>query len=238
MLARNRELSNHKLSAVLLAHLLVFKEFLTVAHAQNGTVSEVQKRRWLLAQVSTALIHWRDPYRELSSFIYGMSLNAIEEQLTSTLSAIKLLLPDAVARDGFFIAIDEANFAMRELWSSLPGDTGPFPMLKEILCAWKEKLALFTDFPVTFVVAGIEIPQATFPPSSPEWSAWKWTSDTGSFDEPEAQKRYILPFISPSIMKLATGEALVRRIWDWCRPRQAQLPFIFSLLADCVPGIA
>ncbi|KAG6842756.1 hypothetical protein H0H87_010667, partial [Tephrocybe sp. NHM501043] len=219
VLARNREIAHRRFSAVLLVHLLIFKEFLVAACSKDETLIEHQKRRWLLAQLHRPLLsaQRKDPHHELLTAFEREPLEIVEKQLKKVMDAIHPLLPQSIKTDGFFIAIDEANIAVQGLWASDDGETGPYPPLEDIIRIWSQRLSS-EDIPVTFVVAGTEIPQRYFPASSPEWSSWRWTSDTGSFDDPEIQKRYILPFLPAGYSETPHGHALLNRARDWCRP--------------------
>ncbi|KAG6894899.1 hypothetical protein C0992_004046 [Termitomyces sp. T32_za158] len=219
ILARNREIATRRFSATLLAHLLILRDFLKACDAAGG-VEEIQRRRWLLSQLACKLLNWSDPFREILAAIDWESLDYLNEQLKTVIKEIKILLPDSVRRDGFFIVIDEANVGIREIWSSHETGSELYPALKEILRTWQDCLASFEGVPITFVIAGTEIPQSYFPPSSQEWSSWRWTSDTGAFDDLETQRKYVLSFIPPSLAHTPRVEALLRHIWDWCRPRQ------------------
>ncbi|KAG6865612.1 hypothetical protein C0993_007907 [Termitomyces sp. T159_Od127] len=219
ILAKNREIAARRFSATLLAHLLIFRDFLKASNTAK-VVEGVRKRRWLLAQLVCQLLDWEDPFEEILIAIEWEPLEYINEQLTKVIKDIQILLPESVRTDGFFVAIDEANVAIREIWSSKNSDSGPYPALKEIIRTWRDCLASFEGVPITFVVAGTQIPQSYFPPSSQEWSSWRWTSDTGAFDNPETQKKYVLSFLPPSLVQTPRVQALFRRIWDWCRPRR------------------
>ncbi|KAG6883463.1 hypothetical protein C0992_008680, partial [Termitomyces sp. T32_za158] len=214
ILAENREIVSRRLSAVLLAHLYIFRAFLTTAHKQVSTDDRIHKRRWLLAQIHSSLLDIEDPHEKLLCAFEWESLAFIDKQLELVLTDIKGLLPESAVTDGLFIAIDEANVAIREVWYSEHGDTGPYPALEDIIRTWRVRLASL-EVPITFIVAGTNIPQEYFPSTSREWSSWKWSSDTGGFDNPETQKKYILPFLPPSFRESARGQALLGRIWDW-----------------------
>ncbi|KAG6893251.1 hypothetical protein C0992_010734, partial [Termitomyces sp. T32_za158] len=219
VLAKNREIAARRFSATLLAHLLILRDFLKACDAVDG-VEEVQRRRWLLAQLACELLDWWDPFQEILIAIDWEPLECINEHLKTVMKEIQILLPDSARRDGFFIVIDEANVGIREIWSSHETSSELYPALKEILRTWQDCLASFEGVPITFVIAGTEIPQSYFPPSSQEWSSWRWTSDTGAFDDLETQRKYVLSFIPPSLAHTPRVEALLRHIWDWCRPRQ------------------
>ncbi|KAG6862785.1 hypothetical protein C0993_001509, partial [Termitomyces sp. T159_Od127] len=219
ILAKNREIAARRFSATLLAHLLILRDFLKSSDAAKK-VEAVLKRRWLLAQLACQLLDWLDPFEEILIAIEREPLEYINEQLTTVIKDMQILLPESVRTDGFYVVIDEANVAIREIWSSKNSDSGPYPALKEIIRTWRDCLASFEGVPITFVVAGTQIPQSYFPPSSQEWSSWRWTSDTGAFDDPETQKKYVLSFLPSSLAQTPRVDALFRRIWDWCRPRQ------------------
>ncbi|KAG6875291.1 hypothetical protein C0992_004428, partial [Termitomyces sp. T32_za158] len=191
MLAKNRDIVFRRFSAVLLGHLYIFRAFLTAAHQQASTLDRIHKRRWLLAQLHSPLLDSRDPHEQLLRAFEWESLTFIDKQLDLVLTDIKGLLPESVITDGLFIAIDEANVAIRGIWFSEHGDTGPYPALEEIIRTWRVRLASL-EVPITFVVAGTKIPREYFPSTSQEWSSWKWTSDTGGFDNPETQRKHRL----------------------------------------------
>ncbi|KAG5338709.1 hypothetical protein C0989_006490 [Termitomyces sp. Mn162] len=216
ILAKNREIASRHFSAVLLAHLLILRAFLKACRADKG-IEEIHKRRWLLAQLACWILDYSDPFREILIVIESEPLEFMNEQLSKVIKEIQILLPDSVRTDGFFVVIDEANVAVREIWSSKSSDPGRYPALKEIIRTWRDHLTLFEGFPITFVVAGTQIPQNDFPPSSQEWSSWRWTSNTGAFDDPETQKRYVLSFLPASLAQTPRAEALFKRIWDWYR---------------------
>ncbi|KAG6883289.1 hypothetical protein C0993_006982, partial [Termitomyces sp. T159_Od127] len=220
LLAKNREIAARRFSASLLAHLFILRDFLKACDAADAIQEIHKKRRWLLAQLACDLLHWSDPFQGILVAIEWEPLEYINEQLKTVIKDVQNLLPESVRTDGFYVVIDEANVAIREIWSSQNSDSGPYPALKEIIRTWRDCLASFEGFPITFVVAGTQIPQSYFPPSSQEWSLWRWTSDTGAFDDPEIQKEYVLSFLPPSLVQTPRVQALFRRIWDWCRPRQ------------------
>ncbi|KAG6898810.1 hypothetical protein C0993_003973 [Termitomyces sp. T159_Od127] len=219
VLAKNKEIAARHFSAVLLAHLLILRDFLKACNTEGG-IEEIHKRRWLLAQLACWVLDPSDPFRNISVAIELETIDFLNQQLTEVIKDIQILLPDSVKTDGFFVVIDEANVAIREIWFSKNSDSEPYPALKEIIRTWRDCLVSFEGVPITFVVAGTQIPQSYFPPSSQEWSSWRWTSDTGAFDDPETQKKYVLSFLPPSLVQTQRMDALFRRIWDWCRPRQ------------------
>ncbi|KAG5352241.1 hypothetical protein C0989_003070 [Termitomyces sp. Mn162] len=219
-----------RFSIVLLVHLLVFREFLKTAHAESVINNENLRQFWFLAQLWRPLLGgWNDDVhvRLLKSLEWN-SLTMINNELIKVLKDVNILLPDTIRKEGLFVVIDEANVAAQSLWRDTARE---YPFIKSIIRVWRDQLASL-ECPVTFVVAGTEISPEAFPSSSPEWSSWKWTSDTGSFDDREMQKNYILPFLPPSLPQTPSGVALLKRIWKWCRPRHRLTTVIIRMLVE------
>ncbi|KAG6843709.1 hypothetical protein H0H87_001404 [Tephrocybe sp. NHM501043] len=198
LLDGNLRALDRRFSKVLLVHLLVFREFLKMAHAERVINDEDLRHRWLVAQLSFDLLdHIQDIHMQLLEALYYEPWGDVEKELFKVMEDIKPLLPTSVITDGLFVAIDEANYAHEQLWYSPYDVTERHPLIRSIIRTWRDRLASL-GIPITFIVAGTEIPSEYFPSTSPEWSSWRWTSDTGSFDDEESQKRFILPFIPPS----------------------------------------
>ncbi|KAH0588110.1 hypothetical protein H2248_006831 [Termitomyces sp. 'cryptogamus'] len=219
-----------RFSIVLLVHLLVFKVFLKTARAESVIDNANVRQLWLLAQLWRPFLGgWDDDVHiRLLESLQWKSLTMINDELTEVLKEINFLLPDTIRKEGLFVAIDEANVAAQSLWYDPARE---YPFIKSIIRVWRDQLASL-ECPVTFVVAGTEISPEAFPSSSPEWSSWKWTSDTGSFNDREMQKNYIIPFLPPSLPQTPSGVALLERIWKWCRPRHRLTTVIIRMLVE------
>ncbi|KAG6834838.1 hypothetical protein H0H93_007049, partial [Arthromyces matolae] len=229
LLDDNNESLNRRFSVVLLAHLYIFRDFLKTSYAEQVVDSNVLPRLWFLSQV------WRgwfrktgdlseDLFRALSARSHAFTI----EELASVVLEIKALLPDVIKREGLFVAIDEANVASEPAWWDR--EEG-HPPLKNLIRTWQRHLAAL-DCPITFIVAGTEIPMDAFPSTSPEWSDWRWTSNTGSFDTPDAQRDYIIPFLPQSFAETPSGQAFIERVWNWCQPRHRLTASLIQLLIE------
>ncbi|KAG6829215.1 hypothetical protein H0H92_005280 [Tricholoma furcatifolium] len=228
-LARNREIAKRRFSLVLISHLLVFKEFLSTAF---GSLSDDHKHRWLVAQLWHKCLYYpRDMFQSILFALEWETSADIDKLLAEVLTDIGSLLPDPMKSDGLFFVIDEANSAIAPLWRLHPDDMGSYPALKEMIEVWKEKLAPL-NIPITFVVAGTEIPFHYFPSSSQEWSSWRWTSDTGAFDTSGAQRQYLASVLPVSFLETPSGQALVRRAWDWCGSRHRLTASLVQMLLE------
>ncbi|KAG5640726.1 hypothetical protein DXG03_007419 [Asterophora parasitica] len=122
-----------------------------------------------------------DAYIQLFIALEHESVHYIDKTFTEVTRELASLLPASLKAEGLFLVIDEANVGSRLFTGYFHDEVGPYPILKEIIKIWRERLTLL-GVPVTFVIAGTVISKQCFPSSSPEWSTWKWTSDTGAFD--------------------------------------------------------
>ncbi|KAG6853378.1 hypothetical protein H0H87_008594, partial [Tephrocybe sp. NHM501043] len=216
LLDGNLQALDRRFSLVLLVHLLIFREFLKAAQAEGVVEDKGLRQRWLLAQLwYPCLGEKEDIHKQLLSALGYESITVINDILNKTLDELKPLLPAFIKEDGLFIAIDEANIANEPIWRGCSEKHTP---TRSIIRIWRDRLA-FLGCPITFIVAGTEISKENFPTTSSEWSSWRWTSDTGSFDNREVQEKYILPFLPPTYAETPSGKALLQRVWNWCRPR-------------------
>ncbi|KAH0588129.1 hypothetical protein H2248_006849 [Termitomyces sp. 'cryptogamus'] len=230
LLDDNLKLLFRRFSIVLLAHLLVFREFLKTAHEERVIDNEGICQLWLLAQLWRPCLSGcdRDIHRQLVKVLEWEPLAIVNKELTGIIDEIKLLLPGAIRKEGLFVAIDEANVAATSIWFD---KAESHPPIRSLIRTWRDQLVSL-DCPVTFVVAGTQIDHKFFPSTSPEWSSWKWTSDTGSFNDREIQEAYISPFLPPSLLKTPAGTAFLERIWNWCRSRHRLTTAIIQMLIE------
>ncbi|KAG6919778.1 hypothetical protein DXG01_001617 [Tephrocybe rancida] len=206
LLDANLKALHRRFSMVLLVHLLVFKEFLKAAHAEGVIDNEDLQHRWLQAQLSYPCLlgsRERDAHLQLLEMLYWDPATVIDTELNKVIGEINPLLPVSIQTEGLFVALDEANSAAKQIWSPYSA-TEKHPVIKSIIRTFRDQLALL-DCAVTFVVAGTEISSEVFPLASPEWSAWRWTSDTGSFDDRELQRRHRLTAV---IIEMLLGDSM------------------------------
>ncbi|KAG6848456.1 hypothetical protein H0H93_016805, partial [Arthromyces matolae] len=217
LVAKNREIAETRFSAILLAYLTIFKEFLEIARLQNAESIDEQKRRWLLCQIKPPESSL-NPFDEIVKALEFSPAGPVSERLNDVLAALKPLLPDSVKKDGFYIVIDEANAAIADMWTTTDAEVGAHSALRELIDLFKRKLSLLGGDFITFVVTGTKIPAEYF--SSPEWSTWKWSSDTGCFDTPEMQRKYIDSFFPLGFEAKPGSDDIYRRMWNWSLSRR------------------
>ncbi|KAG6822191.1 hypothetical protein H0H92_014894, partial [Tricholoma furcatifolium] len=157
-----------------------------------------------------------DPFSKILDVVELVPLSYLKEQLKEVMEAILPLLPGSATANGLFIIIDEANVTTKGIWSS---DQVRHSPLKDIIRIWSGHLTALKDVPITFIVAGVEIPSECLSPTSEEWQSWTYISDTGGFHDAGAMEEYLLSFAPSSLANSDRGKAFLKRAWDWCGTR-------------------
>ncbi|THU87879.1 hypothetical protein K435DRAFT_842365 [Dendrothele bispora CBS 962.96] len=216
----NRRVAYRYFSEVLLSRLLLFKLFLEYTLEEG--IDEGHKKRWLLAQLSPGILwgpegnRYHDYFLDILTSLNksGVTDEVIDDAIMQTMKEI-LGLWD-FTETPFYIVLDEANYAASTYTYSFRDDVGSYPILKEIIRTWRRQLG---HFPISFVVSGTEIPREYFFSAEGEWDDFRWCSDTGCFDDPEVQRRYVTDFLPEEMSASPEGRDLLQRIWRWLRGR-------------------
>ncbi|KAJ3810907.1 hypothetical protein F5876DRAFT_76331 [Lentinula aff. lateritia] len=216
-------------SEALLARLLVFKMYLTAC--SKSALCHDHRQRWLESQIFPRTITSRfEAYGKTKYEISRAEVHdsVIDDAITHTLEDIQSIW-DISPGEFFYIVIDEANVASRKHDGAFADEYGRYSILKEIIRSFQCRMG---HLPVRFVVAGTIIPREHFQSSSGEWDSFRWCSDTGCFDDPEAHRRYISQFLPPHFEKSDTGQLLIKRMWHWLRGRYRYTASFLTLLLD------
>ncbi|KAI3621038.1 hypothetical protein WG66_013380 [Moniliophthora roreri] len=219
--ALNMQFARSHASRILLSRLLIFKSFLDCAIALGG-LSQEQRKLWLHFQLQPNVQgeHERftrrlaDVSLDLCEVLADAEINdtIVDNAIAQTSAEIVMALGESTR---IFIVLDEANVAVKTCRRSFRDDHGNYyPLLKAMLKIWRGHLH---NLPFVFVVAGTEIPQEYFA-NDLEWADSVWSSHTGSFDDPEDQKRYVKQFLPAGLWE-SIGEPLSLRLWRWMRGR-------------------
>lgn len=214
-LLTNVKFVRRRFSEMLLARLLIFRLFIDAVHELDERLTEDHKRRWLRLQLNPYL-NGEDSCSLLSKYFQHGTDSYLDEMISSTLDAIRTkwdLVSEAPLH--LFFAVDEANVSSQKYADAFGDEHGNHSILVQILRTWTERMP--SDIPATFVVAGTQIPRQHF--LHDDWKAYRWLSDTGSFDTPESQRAYLLHFLPESLAESPSGKAMLSRAWDWCRGR-------------------
>lgn len=218
----------HMASRALLTRLLLLKLFLTSSKSTGIEDDADHKRLWLCFQLKEDLVspELRDSISKLRKKIddWYVDDNAIRDAIRETLQ--ELFSPaDPLLSESLYIALDQANAGRLvhlidrkyPLFSSSDDDKDGMPMLKVILRIWRSHTQ---DFDVTYVVAGTQVDSKAFSTDDPEWSSWRWCSNTGNFASDIVRHRaYVEGYFPPKILQEPWGRLCVERVLRWCRGR-------------------
>ncbi|KAF5379958.1 hypothetical protein D9757_010235 [Collybiopsis confluens] len=227
LLQANLQLVHDAFCGALLARLFVFKLFLE-ACSKEGFCQD-HRQRWLEAQLLPGdLLNLGDPFNMLQLDVHNAQVDGsvIDEAIAQTLEEIQEIW-DMPSEEFLYIALDEANVPSREYLHAFADEHGEYPLLKAVIRSWQRRLG---HLPVRFVVAGTVIPQEHFQSATGEWDNWLWSSDTGSFNNPESQRRYASQFLPPEFEASEDGQVLMRQMWHWLRGRHRYTASYLTLL--------
>ncbi|KAK0449420.1 hypothetical protein EV421DRAFT_1781841 [Armillaria borealis] len=235
--ARNEELSKSLFTAVLLARLIIFYQFLR--HVPPDQISnDVYKARWTSLQVQPCLIrNIGDVFVCLLSQLQSLEQRTLDEECRSISARIAELLRSE--SNHLLIVIDEAQIAAELLPSaflSLSSITSVHrPLLRQIVESWCTALGrVCLDLSYHFIITGSalsskEIQEAVASSLHKDASfveAW----DTGCFDDQDRQRDYVLQFIPGHLRNDQSVAVLLERIWMWLRGRHRFTSNLLCLL--------
>ncbi|KAF7299275.1 hypothetical protein MIND_00876200 [Mycena indigotica] len=212
-LAENSLTAQNELGSILLSRLLVFQLFLESLVSIDGaslTSKHNVKMRWLEMQLAPNVfgLALHDEFTKL-----GNALGEDEKDVANlqmNINGVLLKIQHVIGISPIFVVIDEAQIGVDEK-RFVSGDGKP--LLWELIRAWQT----LTHGACTFICAGVKIPPSIF--DGEVGADFEWTSDTGSFDDPDAHEQYIRKFLPPALRDSSSGQFLVARLWRWCRGR-------------------
>ncbi|KAF8169869.1 hypothetical protein K438DRAFT_1730060 [Mycena galopus ATCC 62051] len=207
----NHSIAERRLSEALLARLLIFRMFLDIA--KEGGLTEDHKKKWLILQLLPSL---GDDWDIFEALMRRIRDHDTQHDIAAAFDDIREMLG---SDSHLFLALDEGQAASspRAANTSFPCafDTAPgkHPLLLKILDTWDRH---FPAESISTVIAGTEIPRYIFEGTT---HAVRWTSDTGSFDNPLLHERYLRRFLPPSLLATQLGKEFIQRAWAWTRGR-------------------
>jgi hypothetical protein len=210
----NSAIIKRRCESVLLAHMLIFREYLRVLKTLPDLGSINVKQQWLKYHTVSGAIRGIDCVQRVRSRLLGLSVQDTESLVAECRADLKLLCSGPI-----FVCLDEANIPARMLPTTFrDGQEDSAPLLHYMIRTWKEMLGDAG----TIVVAGTDIPRQCF--SSKAWASWRWSSNTGAFTTRELQEQYLSRVVPPSLYHSETGSLLRERLWQWCRYRYIGFP--------------
>ncbi|KAF7299277.1 hypothetical protein MIND_00876600 [Mycena indigotica] len=221
-LEQNSRLAKHEFGSILLSRLLVFQLFLEfLVDVDNGALTNDHKMRWLEIQLTPSIfgVARQDVFTRLGNALGEDETDVANLQVN--IDDVLRKIQHVIGSDPIFVVIDEAQIGVEEnLFVSRDGK----PLLWELIRVWQT----LTHGACTFICAGVNIPRSIF--DGEVGADFEWTSDTGSFDDPDAHEQYIRKFLPPTLRDSPSGQFLVARLWRWCRGRHRMTDKFLNIL--------
>ncbi|KAK7044957.1 hypothetical protein R3P38DRAFT_2881878 [Favolaschia claudopus] len=216
-LERHHAAAERHLSQVLLARLLIFDIFVECCVGEGLT--EEHKKQWLFLQVFPSLGNTADIFKTLAVFLGDYDTKFMIPETVAHIR--KLLGPDS----HLFFVLDEAQTAADTFPKAFDVNYGTYPYLRKIVDTWDMH---FSPDSISWVIAGTRISKRVF--EAPQYvDKIRWTSDTGSLDDPALHEQYMRQFLPPSLLDTDSGKAFLQRAWAWTRGRHR---YTASLLTE------
>lgn len=212
---------------ILLAYLFVFHEYL-VQYSSAGIDAKSAMIRWVQYQA----LH-SDWFCDILVGLKGSPANTLTRLIRAEWQAIRVI----IGEQRLFVVVDRAEFALQYLPDALRTANGTrLSVLTEFVRVVLNEL----DERTTIIVAGTHVPREHF--QGAEFSTFRWSSNTGCFEDPGALQRYVGRVLPPSLLASRSGDLLGRRMWRWFKHRCAKLGFLIGrfsqMLVDMVSPLA
>ncbi|KDQ07716.1 hypothetical protein BOTBODRAFT_192264 [Botryobasidium botryosum FD-172 SS1] len=227
----NRAVADRRFRQILTARFLIFRLFLKVAENMLPGLSHVLKRRWLYLQLKPEALNGKDVFDTLSGILH----NACDGYLRSLDDLSGSLLLRSIGAKKLTVVVDEAQFAAAQLSDAflLDDDVGLRPALRRIVSVWETQAMPDTSIIVSGTSPSIRAVVKTWGSSFlkiPE--PYRTCCDTGFFDKPGCQEKYIRRYVPASYLSTPSGIALLRRAWHWLRGRHEFTATFITLLIE------
>jgi hypothetical protein len=214
-LVENRRVAIRRFLVILYVRLYIFGIFLQCAQSRPGGISDHHKGRWLLLQVaSNTLLGRGDVFVSLSQILRRAPYHYLLEECEKELANIRRLLG---LNSTIFCVLDEAQIPTDQFMDYLRSAVEPHtlrPIIHEILCAWGQILR-------DIIISGTSIPKQQVETVLTSLVAKEGNSgpvvitDTGTFDNSDAQQGYLAQYLPPDFLTSVVGRTAVSRAGHW-----------------------
>ncbi|KAG6827376.1 hypothetical protein H0H92_012050 [Tricholoma furcatifolium] len=234
LLDQNRLNAKRIFSRVFLARLHVFNLFIDIMNEQGFSKDSnltAYKQRWLLLQLQPSLIHSKiwDIFDDITRKLSHCNESYINSTTQTLLARARRLCVDKntspsneAIQTPIFCVLDEAQYAATQHSSAFRSEDGNAsrPILREIVRSWEGQTS---GQGVFMVVAGTgiskDVVDQAMASAIMKESKYRWCSDTGAFDKPIVQRRYLEKFLPLSLLSSPSGIRLLERVWYWLHGR-------------------
>jgi hypothetical protein len=206
LVERNRALASHAFMRVIIARLLVLKEFLNVAIAEEGALRPSHMKMWLYSQLSpTEMFEIMDPFYDCVHLVLPTAAPDTLRFYSSVYDEIRTILRNQGFPDTLRCVLDEAQVALDSMSECFEQSA-----LTEIIRVWAN---LLPD--MQLVVVGTAPAISSISRTSGTLTEWHIVNNTGGFDNQTVQAGYVRRYVPPALLP----DNLVGLIWKWLRGR-------------------
>ncbi|KAL1661329.1 hypothetical protein GGG16DRAFT_60491 [Schizophyllum commune] len=201
----NRFTAKNTFSRLLLSRLLLLHRFLQAVPASARHTNET-RQKWLYLHVLPKSVGCDHLLSLLKQRLTSLTSTMLRFAITDALLKVRALLG---TRDfPIFCVVDECQVA-DQMYPGAFGDNTT--TLHQMALAWEANAYM----PVVFcgTEANLE------PLIGPAHPNRRVCTDTGAFDTPDDQRRYVTHYMPPAMVSSSVGESLIARMWSWLRGR-------------------
>ncbi|KAJ7457623.1 hypothetical protein B0H11DRAFT_207477 [Mycena galericulata] len=240
MLVENRKIARDCISQVLLARILVFRQFLNAIIASGRNITEDDKRRWVYVQVFPALLDASgssDVFDRMARVLNAdsrMNSATCGEMMRGLLDDVKKLIiqnfdwkgpPRTTKTLLLYCVLDEAQFAANHLPLAFRSEVNPTisrSVMREMILVLKVLVMAYVGLIISGTGVDKQLVDDQVSSFINKTILYSWTSLTGSFDKktsPELQEAYIRQYVPPTILAADPEDRLINRIVNWLEGR-------------------
>ncbi|KAL1672042.1 hypothetical protein EV122DRAFT_295146 [Schizophyllum commune] len=201
----NRFTAKNTFSRLLLSRLLLLHRFLQAVPASARHTNET-RQKWLYLHVLPKSVGCDHLLSLLKQRLTSLTSTSLRFAVIDALLKVRALLG---TRDfPIFCVADECQVA-DQMYPGAFGDNTT--TLHQMALAWEAN----AHMPV--VLCGTEANLA--PLIGPAHPNRRVCTDTGAFDTPDDQRRYVTQYMPPDMVSSSVGTSLIARMWSWLRGR-------------------
>ncbi|KAL1661042.1 hypothetical protein GGF50DRAFT_129806 [Schizophyllum commune] len=204
-ISRNRCIAEKVFPVLLLSRLFLLCRFLEAVPAAERDTNETRKR-WLYLQVFPQSLGCQGLLFSLYQSLASLSSGRVGNDIHDALQKLRALL--GVRDLPLFCAVDECQVASEKHFRAFGDDSSTLHQMA-LTC---QKVA-----GMTVILTGTSVNMAPF--VNPARTVYRVFTDTGAFDAPDEQRRYVTRYMPPALVSSYEGQQLVSRIWSWLRGR-------------------
>ncbi|THU87878.1 hypothetical protein K435DRAFT_842364 [Dendrothele bispora CBS 962.96] len=257
MLKKNWDITKHWFNAALLARIVLFEQFLSIADRHGISLGIEMRKRWVLAQILPQHVFQTDEIDPLNSLTQHIGKCATTDDIEAALDVywrniaelLHKLEPSLKSDDRnprLFVVIDEAQDGITQLpeaFMSGSQATEKFrtkrPVLRQLVFTLTSAFDRVRGFlNTTYVVTGTGISKEMLEEAissvyfKQRRTIFVTIYNTGGFDSEIDQQNYIASYLGGDFPESEIGKYLCPRMWHWLQGRYRFTAEYLALLIE------